>query len=352
MKDIVPRLREWDEQGKRFALATLVKVDRSAPKPPGAAMALCEDGTVAGSVSGGCVESALHEEASAVLETGVPKMVTYGISDDEGFNIGLACGGQLHLFLDRPDFPRGVLQAIEANQPLALATILTGPAAGERVIVEPDSAAPPASEKALRRGGRAGKAPQELDHRLKKDAQELLAQGRSELKTYGGSDVFIQTFAPAPEMYVFGAADFSAAMARMGKFLGYHVTVIDPRAVFATKERFPDADHIAVEWPDRFLAKAPIGPSTAIVVLTHDPKFDIPALLHALQTDAGYIGALGAKRTNEERFSKLRGAGCTEDQLARIHAPVGLDIGGKSPEETAVSVAAEIIAVRNGKSIR
>ncbi|HLQ32893.1 MAG TPA: XdhC/CoxI family protein [Chloroflexota bacterium] len=330
MKDIAPQLRIWQQQGKRFAMATLVKVDRSAPKPPGSVMAVCEDGTVAGSVSGGCVESALHEEALGVIQSGAPKTVTYGISDTEGWNVGLACGGQLHLFVDRPELPAGLLEAIEGSEPVALATVVSGETAGRRTLIRPDDQSQTADP-------------------VGADAQILLAKQATELRSYPEGDVFIQTFAPAAEMYVFGAVDFSAAMTRMGKFLGYHVIVIDPRAVFATKERFPDADQVVVDWPDKFLARAAIGPSTAMIILTHDPKFDIPALLHALKTDAGYIGAMGAKRTNEERFRKLREAGCSEEQLARIHAPIGLDIGGKSPEETAVSIAAEIIALRNGK---
>jgi xanthine dehydrogenase accessory factor len=333
MRDIVRQLREWQEQGKRYALATLVKVDRSAPKPAGAAMAVCEDGAVAGSVSGGCVESALHDEAMAVIENGIPRIVSYGITDAEGFDVGLACGGQLHLFLDRPDLPGGLLEAIERSKPVALATVISGDAAGRRAVAYGGDAA-----------GAAGA--------LERAAAEALLQRSTELKPGPDGDVFVQAFAPPADMYVFGAADFSAAVARIGKFLGFHVSVIDPRAVFATKERFPDADEVVVEWPDRFLAKAPIGPSTAICILTHDPKFDIPALLHAVKTDAGYIGAMGAKRTNEERFRKLREAGCSEEQLARIHAPIGLDIGGKSPEETAVSIAAQIVAVRSGRAPR
>ncbi|MFI5269915.1 MAG: XdhC family protein, partial [Chloroflexota bacterium] len=277
MKDIVPQLRSWEQQGKRYALATLIKVERSAPKPPGATMAVCEDGTVAGSVSGGCVESALHEEAAGVLATGVPKTVSYGITDAEGFDIGLACGGQLHLFVDRPTLPAGLLDAIEANKPVALATVVTGSEAGQRTIFQPHNAVQTAGE-------------------LETDAKALLAKGATELRSYEQGDVFIQTFAPAAEMYVFGAADFSAAVATIGKFLGFHVSVIDPRSIFATKERFPNADQVVVEWPDKFLAKASIGPSTAIVILTHDPKFDLPALTYAVKTDAGYIGAMGAKR--------------------------------------------------------
>lgn len=344
MRDIAPQLREWQRQGKRYALATLVKVDRSAPKPPGAAMAVAEDGTVLGSVSGGCVESALHEEADAVLASGQPKTVSYGISDDEGFTIGLACGGQLHLFVDAPELPDRLFEEIEANRPLAMATVTTGSAAGQRLIMWPDNSVSVGGDP-----GSQGIAEAAFKQSVIADAVDLLTKQASSLKSYPQGDVFIQTFALPAEMYIFGAADFSAALASMGKFLGFHVTVIDPRTVFATKERFPAADEIAIEWPDKFLAKAPIGPGTAICVLTHDAKFDVPALQQALKTDAGYIGAMGAKRTNEERFRKLRDAGCTLEQLARIRAPIGLDIGGRSPEETAVSIAAQIIAWRNGK---
>lgn len=353
MRDIAPQLREWQRQGKRYALATLVKVDRSAPKPPGAVMAVAEDGTVLGSVSGGCVESALHEEADAVLASGQPKTVSYGISDDEGFTIGLACGGQLHLFVDAPKLPDRLFEEIEANRPLAMATIVSGPAAGGRLVLWPEAltSAPGNGPLPVTPDSPAstGFGDEALRSAVANDAADLLTRQASTLKSYPQGDVFIQTFALPAEMYIFGAADFSAALASMGKFLGFHVTVIDPRTVFATRERFPAADEIAIEWPDKFLAKAPIGPSTAICVLTHDAKFDVPALLQALKTDAGYIGAMGAKRTNEERFRKLREAGCTEEQLARIKAPIGLDIGGRSPEETAVSVAAQIIAWRSGK---
>lgn len=343
MKDIIPQLRSWEEQRKRYALATLIKVDRSAPKPPGAAMAVCEDGTVVGSVSGGCIESALHEEAAAVLASGVPKTVSYGITDAEGFEIGLACGGQLHLFVDEPSFPQGLLEAIQGSKPVALATVIGGSAVGQRHAVG-------AGSSALTESGSAGAALEGHVTRMIKDAGDLLRRGiATDVRAYDDAEVFIQTFGPAAEMYVFGAADFSAAVASMGKFLGFHVTVIDPRAAFATKERFPDADEVVVEWPDKFLAKAPVGPSTALVILTHDPKFDIPALTYALKTDAGYIGAMGAKRTNEERSRKLREAGCSDEQLARIHAPIGLDIGGQSPHETAVSIAAQIVGLRNGK---
>jgi xanthine dehydrogenase accessory factor len=344
MRDIAARLREWQRQGKRYVLVTLIKVDRSAPKPPGAAMAVSEDGTVLGSVSGGCVESALHEEADAVLKSGRPKTVSYGITDDEGFEIGLACGGQLHLFVDAPALPDRLFDEIQRARPVAVALITSGPAAAERLVVWPDG-----STSSVGAQGTVGFGDAVFRQRIAADAQELLTKQASALRSYPQGDVFIQTFAPPADMYIFGAADFSAPLAKMGKFLGFQVTVIDPRPVFATKDRFPDADQIVVEWPDTFLARAPVGPGTAICVLAHDAKFDLPALQQALKTDAGYIGAMGAKRTNEERFRKLREAGCTDEQLARIKAPIGLDIGGRSPEETAVSIAAQIIAWRSGK---
>jgi xanthine dehydrogenase accessory factor len=371
MKDIAPRLREWQEQGKRFALGTLIKVDRSGPLPPGAAMALSEDGTVVGSVSNGCVEEALRDELQAALDGAAPKTVSYGIADEQGFQMGLACGGQLHVFVDKPQLPAGLFDEITANKPLAVATVVSGSAAGGRMVLPPEVFGGAGSDREVEGATvgvdghthaisasaavsteAAGFADPELRSAVATDAKALHARQLSELRTYPQGDVFIQTFAGAAEMYVFGAADFSGALATLGKFLGFRVTVIDPRPAFATKERFPSADQVVVDQPSAFLANAPIGPSTAICVLTHDPALDVPALLVALKTEAGYIGAMGAKRTNEERFRKLRDAGATDDQLARIHAPIGLDLGGKSPEETAVSIAAEILAVRYGKPAR
>jgi xanthine dehydrogenase accessory factor len=231
--------------------------------------------------------------------------------------------------------------AIRSDRPVALVTRLDGTEAGAKLLVFADEA--------FGELGNAG-----LTHAAVREARALLAMGETTLRTFGdegepvGMDVrlFIQAFAPKPNMYIFGAIDFSRAMARIGKYLGYKVTVIDARPIFATKARIPDADAVVVQWPDDFLAGAPVDERTALIVLTHDVKFDIPLLQVALRTSAGYIGAMGSRRTHANRIAELRRGGSSESELARICAPVGLDIGARTPEETAVAIAAEIIALR------
>ena len=356
MNDILDIVERWRTEGQSVALATVVAVERSAPRDPGAALAVAERGEVAGSVSGGCVESAVYEEARDALETGRPRVATYGISDADAVSVGLTCGGTIHVFVERIDdwtppcrgeaslFDR-LAAALRAETPVALATRLDAARAGAKLLVVP--------------GGRFGElGAAGLDAAVEAEARAMLAVGRSEIRTLGsdgepaGTDarVFIQSFAPKPHMYVFGAIDFSRAMARIGKVLGYRVTVVDARPIFATKERVPDADEIVVAWPDDFLRRAPVDASTAIIVLTHDPKFDIPLLLVALRTDAGYIGAMGSRRTHADRVARLRAEGVTDAGLARISAPVGLNIGATTPEETAISIAAEIIMLRSGRA--
>ena len=235
-------------------------------------------------------------------------------------------------------------QGIRTERPLALATRLDGERAGAKLLVE-------------REGVHGDLGSPGLNDAVAAEALALLALGETAERTFGsdgepaGSDVriFIQSFAPKADMYVFGAIDFSRAMARMGKYLGYRVTVVDARPVFATKARIPDADDVVVAWPDEFLAKARVDESTAVIILTHDPKFDIPVLQIALKTKAGYIGAMGSRRTHANRIEALRASGTGDAELARISAPIGLDIGARTPEETAVSIAAEIIALRTGR---
>ena len=309
MKDVLPAIERWFDEGLRVATATVVATERSAPRDPGAVLALSERGDVAGSVTGGCVEPAVYEEARDVLEGGAPRLLTYGIADEEAFEVGLSCGGTVHIFVARaePQIVRPLAEAIAAGRSIALATTVTGPNAGVQHLVEP------ARETAL----------------VEED----------------GERVFVASFAPPPRMYVFGAVDHAGAVARIGRFLGYRVTVCDARARFATAERFPDADELVVDWPDRFLAAAPVDERTAIVVLTHDHKFDVPLLTVALRTPAAYIGAMGSRRTTDERADRLRAEGVTEEQLARLHAPIGLPIGARTPEEVAVAVAAELVSV-------
>ena len=313
MKDVLETLKDWNAEGLRFATATVVKIERSAPLGPGAVLAVSEKGEVAGSVTGGCVEPAVYDEAQDVLAGGPPRLVTYGIADEEAFEVGLPCGGTVHIFLGmgRRDLIDELAAAVRDERPVALATEISGSEIGTQRLVE--------------------------------------LNGHFEAAIEG--DTFFLPFAPRPEMYVFGAVDHAAAIGRIGKFLGYRVTICDARARFATRERFPDVDEVVVQWPDEFLHGAPVDERTAICVLTHDHKFDVPLLKVALETPAGYIGAMGAKRTTESRNERLRAEGVTEEQLARIHAPIGLRIGSRTPEEVAIAVAAEIVATRRKAAV-
>jgi xanthine dehydrogenase accessory factor len=328
---VLPTLERWVAEGLRAATATVVATERSAPRQPGAVLAVSERGDVAGSVTGGCVEPAVYEEAQDVLAGGRPRLLTYGIADEEAFEVGLPCGGTVHIFVDAlaPELVGPVAGAVRDERPTALVVTVSGPAAGEKRLLSADEA----------RDGEVDAA-----------ALELLARDESALVRAGEQDVFVASFAPRPRMYVFGAVDHAAALATVGRFLGYRVTVCDARAKFVTRERFPDVDELVVEWPDRFLEQAPVDERTAVCVLTHDHKFDVPALKVALRTPAGYIGAMGARRTNAARAERLRAEGVSDDELARIHAPIGLDIGSRTPEEVAVAVAAEIVAVARGKT--
>lgn len=342
--------------GETAGVGTVVRTFRSAPRPAGAAMVVAPDGTVAGSVSGGCVEGAVYELATEVMASGTPVLQRYGVSDDDAFEVGLTCGGILDVFVEpvsEKTFHQlsDIAEDIEAHRPVAVATVIAHPDAswvGRRLVVHRDAVE--GSLGSLR-----------ADAAVTDDARGLLAAGRSEVLTYGpdgqrrgeGMEVFVASHAPRPRMLVFGAIDFAAAVAQQGVFLGYRVTVCDARPVFATSARFPTADEVVVDWPHRYLAAqaeaGSIDARTVICVLTHDPKFDVPLLEVALRLpEAAYIGAMGSRRTHEDRVARLRGAGMTEAELARLSSPIGLDLGGRTPEETAVSIAAEIIAQRWG----
>ncbi|MGI5270777.1 XdhC family protein [Nonomuraea sp. CA-218870] len=352
MRDVLPEIMRWWTSGARFGLATVVGTFSSAPRPPGAAMAVRGE-EVVGSVSGGCVEGAVFELATEAAGTGRAVLQRYGVSDDDAFAVGLTCGGIIDVFVEpvsRETFPElgDVAASIEAREPVAVATIVSGPGRlGARRIVWPD-----------RSTGSLG--PRRLDDAVDDDARGMLAQGLTGIRHYGGEGerrlddlgVFVHSFAPPPRMLVFGAIDFAAAVARVGKFLGYHVTVCDARPVFATAKRFPDADEVVVKWPHDYLASVPVDERTVICVLTHDPKFDVPLLEVALRTSAGYVGAMGSRRTHEDRLDRLREAGLTDAELARLRSPIGLDLGARTPEETAVSIAAELIQLRWGGSGR
>jgi xanthine dehydrogenase accessory factor len=364
VRDILSKVTKWWAAGDTFGLATVVRTYRSAPRDPGAALAVSSDGVVIGSVSGGCVEGAVYELSMNVSQTGNPVMQTYGVSDDDAFAVGLTCGGIIDIFVEpvnQARFPElgDIAAAVERGEPVAVATVIGGPGEiGARRVIWGRTA--PEDEGAGWHVGASGTlgSGERLDAAVDDDVRGMLAQGLTGIRRYGaqgerrGDDlsVFVNSFAPAPRMLVFGAIDFAAAVARVGKFLGYHVTVCDARQVFATKSRFPDADEVIVEWPHRFLAGTSIDSRTVICVLTHDPKFDVPLLEVALRTPAGYIGAMGSRRTHDDRLERLREVGLTEAELARLRSPIGLDLGARTPEETAVSIAAELIQLRWGGS--
>ena len=358
--DVMDRLVGWWRSGDQVAVGTVVATFESAPRPPGAAMLVGPDGEAVGSVSGGCVEGAVYELGEQVLVSGVPVLQRYGVSDESAFAVGLTCGGIIDIFVERVDpasYPElgEVADDIAAGRPVAVATVVAHPdesRVGRRLVVRPEDAAVP-------RAGTLGS--DRADDAVTDDVRGLLASGRTETLEYGpegqrrgeGMRVFVSSHAPVPRMLVFGAIDFAAAVARMGSFLGYRVTVCDARGVFATASRFPSADEVVVDWPHRYLtAEAEAGrvdQRTVICVLTHDPKFDVPLLEVALRLPRlAYVGAMGSRRTHDDRLKRLREAGLTETELTRLSSPIGLDLGARTPEETAVSIAAEIIALHWG----
>ena len=319
MREVLPTLEEWSRGGVRAALATVVSVEKSAPRGPGSIMALSEHGQIVGSVTGGCVEPDVVMAAEAVIAGGPPELREYGIADEDAFAVGLPCGGQVRIFVEPMD-PEVILRLAEAvrdEAPLGVVTRIAGPHLGDRVVAEAGA--------------------------VDDDAAELIRSGQSGTVGSGEDELFVLSVGARPRMYVFGAIDFAAALASIGKFLGYHVTVCDARAAFVTRERFPDADEIVVAWPHELIAEAPIDERSAICILTHDAKFDGPALHAALKTRAGYIGAMGSRRTVERRQERLRAEGLTDTDFARIHSPIGMSISSKTPEEVAVAVGAQII---------
>ena len=375
MREVMNELMQWWTAGETVGVGTVVGTWRSAPRPPGASMLVGPGGEAVGSVSGGCVEGAVYELAQEVVESGRPVLQRYGVSDDDAYAVGLTCGGILDVFVEkvsRETFPElgQVAADIESGRPVAVVTVIEHPEPswlGRRLVVHAGG---------LCGGGVAGGADDTVwetasgsgslgslraDDAVRDDARGLLAQGRSAILTYGpdgerrgeGMRVFVAAHAPKPRMLVFGAIDFAAAVARVGGFLGYHVTVCDARPVFATKSRFPGADEVVVRWPHDYLQAeidaGRVDARTVIAVLTHDPKFDVPLLEVALRLpEVAYIGAMGSRRTHDDRLERLREAGLTEEELGRMSSPIGLDLGARTPEETAVSIAAEIIALRWG----
>ncbi|RPE39421.1 xanthine dehydrogenase accessory factor [Streptomyces sp. Ag109_O5-1] len=354
MLDIAEELNRWVAEGRDFAVATVVAVGGSAPRQPGAALAVDADGIAVGSVSGGCVEGAVYELCRQALEDGETVLERFGYSDEDAFAVGLTCGGVIDILVTpvRADAPArpvvaAALAAAARGEAAAVARIVTGPQEllGRALLVDADGSC----------AGGFGAHP-ELDRTVAAEAIAFLDAGRTGTLEIGeqGSrcgaplTVLVESSVPPPRMIVFGAIDFASALVRVGKFLNYHVTVCDARPVFATKARFPEADEIVVEWPHKYLERTQVDARTVLCVLTHDAKFDVPLLRLALRLPVAYVGAMGSRRTHLDRNERLRDVGVTELELARLRSPIGLDLGARTPEETALSIAAEIVANRRG----
>ncbi|MFG2129267.1 XdhC family protein [Streptomyces sp. NPDC048751] len=352
MLNIAGTLHRWCREARPFALATVVEVTGSAPLPVGTSVAVDEDGNAVGSISGGCVEGAVYELCRQVLrDVGAPRRARFGYSDDDdAFAVGLTCGGELDVLVQRIDptarpYLAAALSDVVDGRPAAVAQVVDGPEEllGRVLYVDANG------------DTRYDTLPGTVRRELSARARALLGSGRTARVEVGGDaatgpecvSVLIHVNASRPRMLIFGAVDFAAALSQAGRFLGYRVTVCDARPVFATDARFPHADEVVVDWPHRYLERAAVDARTAVCVLTHDAKFDVPLLRLALELPVGYVGAMGSRRTHEERLRLLREAGVSGERLGRLRSPIGLDLGARTPEETAVSITAEIVAHAN-----
>jgi xanthine dehydrogenase accessory factor len=331
VKEVLADIERWRAKGEKFALATVVATRKSAPRPVGSKLAISESGEMAGSVSGGCVESDVYEHACEVLEGSRPQLLSYGIADDLAFSVGLPCGGEIDVFVDHaPEELVDRLAHIVATEERAvLFTVVEGEPLGAELLVTEN-------------GDRFGNGPEELAEHL----DDLLRGGRNRLLEEGERKVFAEVYGPAPRLLVIGAVDTAEELCALAARLGWYTVVADARGKFVTKERIPSAHELIAGWPQDALEQ--VGPDyqTAVVVLTHDDKFDIPAIKGALATEAFYIGALGSRRNQERRRERLLEAGVEEHELERISGPSGLDIGADTPAETALSILGEILATR------
>ena len=311
MRELAESIQRWRSRGDRVALATVVATRRSAPRPVGAKLAISERGELFGSVSGGCVESDVAVQAAEVIAEGTPRLLTYGITDDMAWNVGLPCGGEIDVFVERFE---GELP--ESDEPAVSVTVLEGERAGERRLLGPDAVEP----------------------------------GPSRVLEVDGESVFAEMLGPPPRVVVIGAIDTAEELCRAAKSLGWHTVVTDPRPALTTRERLPSPDELLVAWPDEALEQLAPDRDTAVVVLTHEERLDVPALTSALEAEAFYVGAIGSRRTQAKRRERLLEAGVAEEQLERLCGPAGLDLGAQTPAETAVSILGEILAVRAGRS--
>ena len=347
MRDLADALRGYLTSGRPFALATVVGSSGSTPRPLGSVMAVTADGEVLGSLSGGCVEGAVYDAAQAVLASGLPSVETFGVSDEDGFAIGLTCGGALEVLVAIPsqELLATLLDHLDRAEPVVLATVVEGRSRGAQLLVSATQVLGSTREPGL-------------DASVVKDALGVLAAGGEGIRHFGERgecqteevSVLLQGFVPPARLVVVGATDVSAALASMGRFLGYRVTVCDPRPTFTTRARFPAADELVCAWPDAWFAAeveaGRVDERTVVAVLTHDDRFDVSLLALALRSPAGYVGAMGSRRTHDARERRLLEAGLDRAELERLRSPIGLDLHGRTAEETAVSIAAELVLTR------
>jgi len=342
MKDVLEQFDAWRKAGDEIAIATVVNTWGSAPRPVGSKMITTRQGGIAGSVSAGCVEGAVIEESLQVMRTKQPRLLTFGVADEEAWGVGLACGGTIQVFVEPgytlDDIYDDVNSYLEKKQSFAIISVLQG---------ETDQL----NKKLLitRNGDQVGSLePGDYSDQLTEKVMELIDREESTLVELDENHTFfIETYSSPPRLIIIGAVHLADSLVKMAGMVGFETIVIDPRKAFATRERFPHADQLITGWPQEVLPEMQMDHSVYVVILTHDPKVDDPALQIALSSDCRYVGALGSRRTNAKRIERLRKAGITEEQVAKLHAPIGLAIGGRTPEELAVSILGEIIQVRN-----
>jgi xanthine dehydrogenase accessory factor len=357
MIDLLSQIEAWQAAGEQVAVATVIRVIGSAPRPVGARMIISSEGRMAGSVSGGCVETTVYEEMMDVLEGGAPRILHFGITEDMIWDVGLACGGTIDVFIQRldADLVAALRDHLEQGKAFALVTIVAGEGAvGDSALITRDGVV--VGEKAMGDSAPSTKdatLPGPADAALTRVAREMLATRAEEGTVHQvreGTEAFIEPFPPPPTLLIIGGVHVAIPLSRFAKELGFYVIVVDPRAKFANRERFPEADVVLLEWPDEALEHLEVDDGTYVALLTHDPKIDEPTLAAALKTEAAYIGAIGSRKTHADRFERLARWGVTAEQLERVYGPIGLDLGGRTPEETALSIIAEVVAVKNGRS--
>lgn len=335
MREISTSLQQWLAAGRATAIATVIKTWGSSPRPAGAKMAINDHGEFVGSVSGGCVETAVIEAAREVIQTGKPRLLQFGVSNEQAWEVGLSCGGKIEVFVTK-EFCNHYLNQLERNEPFVVAAIVRGDEAllGRRLLLRQDGTV---------LGDIADEA---IIAAVREQAQSLFSKASSTSLPVGECELFVESCFPPPKLIIIGAVHVAVPLVAMARALDFTIILIDPRGAFATAERFAHIDQLISKWPDEALVELGIDASTCIVILTHDPKIDDPAIKLALQHAPAFLGVLGSRRTHEKRLQRLRADGLSEEQLAQIHAPIGLDIGARSPAEIAVSILAEIVACR------